>query len=196
MSNFNFLENEWPELHESAEKVESLARMDARSCCFYARRTLELAIFWLYEHDPALKLPYDDNLSALIYESTFKQNLPGELFLKVKTIKEIGNLAVHSRKPITERDALRATKELFHFLYWLARMYTQQFPEQYRHIVWNEQKIPARQVSISAKTLDQLKAAEEQLRERDRAIAEQIKALADTDTQIALLREQIAEAKK
>ena len=57
-------------------------------------------------------------------------------------------------------------------------------------------KIPARQVSISAKTLDQLKAAEEQLRERDRAIAEQAKTLADTDTQIALLREQIAEAKK
>src|ERR1043165_4362613 len=116
MSNFAFLKSEWPELNESAVKVESLARTDARSCCFYARRTLELAIHWLYEHDSALKLPYDDNLSALIYEPTFKQSLPGELFLKVKTIKKVGNLAVHSRKPITERDALRATKELFHFL--------------------------------------------------------------------------------
>src|SRR5712692_10926458 len=147
MSNFAFLKTEWPELHVSAAKVESLALTDARSCCFYARRTLELAVDWLYEHDTALKKPYDDNLSALIYEPTFKQNLPGELFLKVKTIKEVGNLAVHSRKPITERDALRATKELFHFLYWLARMYTQHSPAQYQNIVWDEQEVPARQVT-------------------------------------------------
>src|SRR5205814_5913199 len=66
MSNFAFLKFEWPDLHESAVKVESLARTDARSCCFYARRTLELAIHWLYEHDPALKMPYDDNLDAHI----------------------------------------------------------------------------------------------------------------------------------
>src|SRR5687767_2100565 len=185
MSNFSFLKTEWPELHESATKVESLALTDARACCFYARRTLELAIHWLYDHDAELKQPYDDNLSALIYESTFRDNLTRDLFLKVKTIKEIGNLAVHSRKPITERDALRATKELFHFLYWLARMYTQHSPAQYQKVVWDEQKIPARQVTVSAKTLDQLKAWEEQLRERDRAIAEQARVLADTDTQIA-----------
>src|SRR5438552_3855869 len=196
MSNFTFLKTEWPELYGSAAKVESLARTDARSCCFYARRTLELAIHWLYEHDPALKLPYDDNLSALIYEPTFKQNLPGELFLKVKTIKEVGNLAVHSRKPITERDALRATKELFHFLYWLARTYTRRSPAEYENIVWNERQIPPPQVSVSAKTLNELRELEEQLRERDRELAEKAKALADTDTQIAMLREQIAEVKK
>ena len=196
MSNFTFLKSEWPELHESATKVESLAHTDARSCCFYARRTLELAVDWLYEHDPALKRPYDDNLSALIYEPTFKQNLPGELFLKVKTIKEVGNLAVHSRKPITERDALRAAKELFHFLYWLARTYTRQSAAQYENIAWDEQTVPAPQVSVSAKTIAQLQALEDQLRQRDRELAEKAEALADTDTQIALLRRQIAEAKK
>src|SRR5258706_3107722 len=163
MSNFTFLRTEWPELHESAAKVESLVRTDARSCCFYARRTVELAVDWLYVNDSSLKKPYDDNLSALVYEPTFKQNLPGELFLKVKTIKEVGNLAVHSRKPITERDALRATKELFHFLYWLARTYTRGSAVQYEKIDWDEQEVPALQVSVSAKTLDQLKALEEQL---------------------------------
>jgi type I restriction enzyme, R subunit len=196
MSNFTFLKTEWLDLLESATKVESLARTDARSCCFYARRTLELAIHWLYDHDPELHRPYDDNLSALIYEPTFKNNLTNDLFLKVKTIKEIGNLAVHSRRLITERDALRATKELFHFLYWLARMYTRHSPSDYQNIVWDEQAVPARQVSVPAKTLQQLKTLEEQLREKDREIAEKAKALADTDTQIALLREQIAEAKK
>src|SRR5205807_1236585 len=196
MSNFSFLQTEWPELHDSAAKVESLTNTDPRSCCFYARRALELAIQWLYDHDTALKKPYDENLSALIYEPTFKQNLPGELFLKVKTIKEVGNLAVHSRKPITERDALRVTKELFHFLYWLARTYTRRSPTEYYNIVWDEEQSPPPQISVPVKTLDQLRELEEQLRERDREVAEQAKALADTDTQIALLREQIAEAKK
>ena len=49
MSNFEFLQNEWPELHDAAVKVESLALTDARSCCFCARRTLELAIHWSYD---------------------------------------------------------------------------------------------------------------------------------------------------
>src|SRR5260370_33246091 len=153
MSNFIFLQTEWPELHESAMKVESLALRAARSCCFYARRTIELAVDWLYERDSALKKPYDDNLSALIYEPTFKENLPGELFLKVKTIKEVGNLAVHSRKPITERDALRATKELFQFLSWLARTYTCQATAQYNHGACDEQKVPPGQVTAARKTI-------------------------------------------
>src|SRR5213082_920430 len=165
MSNFQFLITEWPELYESAAKVESLARTDARTCCFYARRTLELAIEWLYSHDSTLKRPYTDNLSALIYEPTFKNSLTGELFLKVKTIKEVGNLAVHSRKAITERDALRAMKELFHFLYWLARTYTLRSPAEFEGITFDEQRVPPRQVSVPVQTIEQLRQLEEQLRE-------------------------------
>jgi type I restriction enzyme, R subunit len=73
MSNFTFLQAEWPDLHESAVKAEVLAYSDARSACFYARRALELAVHWLYKYDPALKLPYRENLSALIHEPTFRK---------------------------------------------------------------------------------------------------------------------------
>lgn len=196
MSNFQFLSTEWPELYESAAKVESLARTDARSCCFYARRTLELAVEWLYSHDPTLKRPYADNLSALIYEPTFKNNLSGDLFLKVKTIKEVGNLSVNSRKPITERDALRATKELFHFLFWLARTYTRRSPAQYEGITFDEQSVPPRQASVLAQTIEQLRQIEEQLREHDAQVLKQRQAPADTDTEIARLQKEISEAKK
>ena len=47
-SNFDFLQPEWPDLHESAAKAESLAYPDTRTACFYARRTLELAVHWVY----------------------------------------------------------------------------------------------------------------------------------------------------
>ena len=58
MSNFAFLQTEWPALHESAIRVEETAHTDARTACFYARRTLEMAVAWLFQHDKSLKLPY------------------------------------------------------------------------------------------------------------------------------------------
>ena len=73
MSQFTLLEKEWPAIFEAAGKAESAVHTDPRTACFYARRALELAVAWAYKHDASLKLPYQDNLSALIHEPTFKQ---------------------------------------------------------------------------------------------------------------------------
>ena len=43
-----------------------VANIDPRTSIFYARRTLELAVTWLYKFDRSLRLPYQDNLCALI----------------------------------------------------------------------------------------------------------------------------------
>ena len=59
-------------MHDAANKAESLVYSGPRAACFYARRALELAVHKLYKHDQALKLPYQDNLSALIHEPSFK----------------------------------------------------------------------------------------------------------------------------
>jgi hypothetical protein len=91
---------------------------------FYARRALELAVVWMYKHDPATKLPYQENLSALIHDPTFKQSVGPALFAKARLIKDLGNLAAHSPKPLQEGDSLRATTDLFHFLFWMARTYS------------------------------------------------------------------------
>ena len=61
MSNFDFLRAEWPELFGEAERD---AFADPRISCFYARRTLELAVAWLYDADVTLRAPYKDDLSA------------------------------------------------------------------------------------------------------------------------------------
>jgi type I restriction enzyme R subunit len=73
---FAFLQSpEWLFLGESAAKAEALANTDPRASCFYARRTLELAVAWLYKHDSSLRLPYQDHLSALIHEPSFRQTV-------------------------------------------------------------------------------------------------------------------------
>ncbi|MCU0721844.1 MAG: DUF4145 domain-containing protein [Pirellula sp.] len=73
MSNFEFLSAEWKDIHDAASKAESTAIPDPRTSCFYARRALELAVTWAYKFDSALKMPYQDSLSTLIHEPTFKQ---------------------------------------------------------------------------------------------------------------------------
>src|SRR5207237_6930815 len=124
VSNFAFLHLEWAALHESAAKAESLVLADPRTSCFYARRTLELTVGWLYKHDSGLRLPYQDHLSALIHEPTFRQTGGDVVFNKARVIKDLGNLAVHSQRPVRQFDALTATKELFHVCYWLAHTYS------------------------------------------------------------------------
>lgn len=44
MSNFAFLQSEWSTFLGAASKAEGMANTDARASCFYARRTLELAV--------------------------------------------------------------------------------------------------------------------------------------------------------
>jgi type I restriction enzyme R subunit len=90
-SNFDFLHPEWPNLFEPAARAEALAMGDARAACFYARRTLELAVAWLYTNDASLKLPYQDHLSALIHEPTFRATVGDPVFAKARVIKELGN---------------------------------------------------------------------------------------------------------
>ena len=54
MSNFTFLQAEWPEVYEAAKKAEEAVHPDPRTACFYARRALELAVGWAYRSDVAL----------------------------------------------------------------------------------------------------------------------------------------------
>src|SRR5262249_32296348 len=117
---FQFLAAEWPDVYEAATKAEAAALPDPRTSCFYARRSLESLGHWVYKHDAALRLPYQDNLSALIHEPTFKSAAGDAVFNKARIITRLGNTAVHSSRPVHQYDAQTAVKELFHIGYWLA----------------------------------------------------------------------------
>lgn len=123
MSQFAFLATEWPTVAEAAGKAAAVIESDPRTACFYARRALELAVHWIFTHDPALKLPYQDNLSALVHEPTFKDAAGQAVFTKARLIVQLGNQAVHSHRPVLQYDALTAVRELFHVGYWLAHTY-------------------------------------------------------------------------
>lgn len=181
-------------MHESAENAESLVYPDPRASCFYARRTLELWVSWLYKHDAGLRLPYQDHLSALIHEPTFRQTVGDAVFNKARVIKDLGNLAVHSMRPVRQFDALTATKELFHVCYWLAHTYSKG-EKPASGLTFNPSSLP-QPAAVPSQTLDQRKRLEQQLHERDEKLSALLADRTTLDAELARLREEVAAAKK
>ena len=191
---FQFLETEWPMLLEAAKKAEAMANTDARTACFYARRTLEMAVAWLYKYDTTLKLPYHDHLSALIHEPSFRQVVGNVLFAKTKLIKDLGNMAVHSNRKILRADSQTATRELFHFCYWLARTYGQRaLPDP--GLSFSLELLP-KASTVPPQTQDQLNKLEAELRDRDEKLSALLFDKATLDEELTRLREEFAAAKK
>ena len=62
MAHFEFLQLEWPALHEAAARAESLVYPDPRTACFHARRALELGVAWLYKQDALFSSQHLDEL--------------------------------------------------------------------------------------------------------------------------------------
>ncbi len=194
MSNFGFLESQWPQIHEAAVKAQNFVYPDARAAGFYARRALELALRWAYTYDSSLKLPYVNGVSALIHEPTFKVAVGQAVFEKARLVNTIGNQAVHSDRRFVQLDALNAVRELFQITYWLARTYsTGEKPDSGR--AFDASLLPKRAAG-SQQSAEQLRKLEADLRARDGELAA---ALADNealDTQLKQLRQQFAAAKK
>jgi type I restriction enzyme, R subunit len=194
VSNFSFLEAQWPQLFAEGQRAEALVVPDPRTACFYARRTLELAVTWLYKSESALKLPYQDNLSALIHEPTFKATVGQKIFIKAKLIKDLGNLAAHSHKPLQHLDSMTAARELFHICFWLARTYGKA-AKPADGLTFDPTLLP-KTSPIPLQTLAQLQILEKHLTEKDSKLSELLTGKAALDAELERLRAEIAAIKK
>jgi type I restriction enzyme, R subunit len=193
MSNFAFLKGEWPELFESSTKAETLARSDARTCCFYARRALELAVRWLYKSDASLKLPHSESLSALIFEPTFRDTIGSALLTKARIIKDLGNLAVHSHKQIREVDAVSTVRELFHFCFWIARTYAR--GAKPADGLQFKPELLSSGLTDASRTIAQLQKLEQEQRAKDEKLVELLEGKEALDKELQKLRAEVAAAK-
>lgn len=193
MSHFAFLEAEWPDLAAEARKAEAAACIDPRTACFYARRTLELAITWMYRSDARLKLPYQDHLAALLHAPEFRQVAGNGILTKAKLIKDTGNRAVHSSRAVQPHEAISAVRELFHFAYWLARTYARkQQPDP--GLAFRPNDLP-REGAVPSRTAAQLQKLEEELAARDAKLTEVLGAKAVLDEELQKLRADVARAR-
>ena len=195
--NFDFLRAEWPQLHGETLKAERYAYADPRTSCFYARRSLELALAWLYDAEASLVRPYRDDLSALIAAPTLGQLIGTGLRTKMDLIRRQGNEAVHRQAQVAPTASVRIVGELFHVMYWLARTYAQTAASQ-----------PVPGLAFDATTIPRPLPAGEQVKRRaevqalaaraeaqDKELAEARRRNEDLDAEIGRLRAAVAAAK-
>ena len=194
MSQFSFLQHEWPMVFESVSRAEASVYADPRAACFYARRTLELAVHWAYKHDSDLRLPYQDNLSALIHEPSFKRVAGEAVYSKARVIVTLGNRAVHSHRVVPEADALAALRELFHVVYWFARTYARA-GRPASGLAFEPEALP-RPDAIERQTAEQLRRLAEGLQERDEKLTTLLADKDALDEELKRLRAEVAKAKK
>ncbi|WP_374032885.1 DEAD/DEAH box helicase family protein [Bdellovibrio bacteriovorus] len=194
MSNFAFLKTEWALIHESAFKAESAINSDPRTACFYSRRTLELVVAWLYRSEKSLKFPYQENLSALIHEPTFKMLVGAAIFDKARLITRLGNHAVHSSKPVQGNDALISVKELFHITYWLSYNYAKVNPA--KGSLQFELTLVPNVAVVQKQTAEQLLNLQAELSNKDESLKAQLASNITLSEEIRKLREEIVEIKK
>jgi len=194
MSQFAFLRQEWSPVFDAASRAEVAVHTDPRTACFYARRALELAVAWAYKHDAALRLPYQDNLSALIHDPSFKAAAGEAVFSKARVINTLGNRAVHGYRAIPSDDALVAVRELFHVAYWLARSYGRA-ARPAPGLAFDAAALP-RAAAAPSQTAEQLQQIEAGLRERDEKLAVVLADRTALDEALKRLRAEVAAAKQ
>lgn len=185
MSNFDFLKqtqifNSFADASIEAEKGIGLNTV---TCSILSRRALEIAVKWLYANDMELKMPYQDNISALIHEISFRNILDAKLFPQIKYIIKLGNFAVHNNKKITRQEAVMSLRYLFNFMQWIAYCYGQ----DYKELKFDESILPEEASNILA--VKEKENLYEELSKRDRKLEEAIKENIELRKQITAKRE-------
>lgn len=189
MSNFSFLPAEFRGIAEAATKAEGHIHGDPRAACFHARFALEAMVHWLYLHDPALRMPYDQSLGALLHEPSFQNLLPEAVFQKARVVQKRGNDAVHSQRPIRQYDALQVVKELHHLGYWLARTYAPQASRD--GAAWRDDRVPTAPDSTAVAPRKELETLEKQLAERNEEALKQQRERDVLDAEVQRLRQEV-----
>ena len=191
-SQYALVADQWPELLEEAMRVEQFALSDPRTACFYARRTIELLVDWIYDNDSQLQRPFGyGSLADLIFARPFS-DLAGEQMRRFRLLKDLGNKAVHRQQPIRPGDAVTAAKELFQVLRWLVLTYGRT-PQSVRGLGFDVARLPSRDAATAqqAQSREQLEALAEQLAERDQQLRDQRLAALASQEEIDRLRREI-----
>jgi type I restriction enzyme R subunit len=194
MSNFAFLATEFPVVHEAAVEAESQAGVSPTAAAFFAGKAVEVAVKWAFRSDPNLKLPYQDNIAALLHEPSFRRAAGEAVFAKARYINTLRNRAVHEEKTISPGDATGAVKELFHVCFWLARTYARKAKPA--DGLAFDASVLSRRDEVLKKAFVQLKAQQAELDAKNGELTRLLNDKQNIDDELKLLRAAVAAARK
>lgn len=193
MSNFAFLAAEFPAVHDAAMEAERQAAVSPTAAAFFAGKTVEVAVKWAFRNDPGLKLPYQDNISALLHEPSFRRAAGEAVFAKARYINTLRNRAVHEERKISSGDATGAVKELFHVCFWFARTYAKAKPAD--DLVFDP-SVLSRRDEVLKKAFVQLKAQQAELDAKNGELTKLLLDKQNLDEELKNIRAEVAAARK
>lgn len=194
MSNFAFLAAEFPAVHEAAVEAERQAAVSPTAAAFFAGKAVEVGVKWAFRNDPGLKLPYQDNIAALLHEPSFRRAAGEAVFAKAKYINSLRNRAVHEERTIKPGDATGAVKELFHVCFWLARTYARK-SKPADGLAFDASQLSRRDEALK-KAFAYVKAQQAELDAKDGELTKLLADKQNLDDELKKLRAQVAAARK
>ncbi len=183
-TNFDYLleKKEYADFAVQAVEAEKSIAISPATCAILSRRALELAVRFVFSYDAELKLPYQDNVSSLIHERTFRDIIEPGLFPMLKYTIHLGNVAVHTNSNIKRDEAIIALRDLFEFCDWIDYSYSKEYEER----VFDESILSSGdEKRVKA---DELKALYDDLSSKDRKLAEVLKENEELRKQMAAER--------
>ena len=148
------------------------------------KRALENAVKWIYDNDNDLEMPYQDNLSALIYENDFRHLVDQNVFSGITYIVKLGNISVHTNRKINRSKAVLSLKYLFDFMKWITYTYKLNYQED---IKFDVNALPPENIDFISK--EARINLENELAQKDEYIQKILK-------QTEKLRKKLTEARK
>lgn len=185
-TNFDYLleKKEYADFAVQTVEAEKSLAISPATCAILSRRALELAVRFVFSYDADLILPYQDNVSSLIHERTFRDIIEPRLFPMLKYTIHLGNVAVHTNSNIKRDEAVIALRDLFEFCDWIDYSYSREYKER----TFDETILPSGdEKRIRA---DELKALYDSLRSNDKKLAEAQKEKQELRKQMAEERRQ------
>lgn len=184
-TNFDYLlsKKEYADFAVQAVEAEKSIAISPATCAILSRRALELAVRFVFSYDADLKLPYRDNVSSLIHESTFREIIEPRLFPMLKYTIHLGNVAVHTNSKIKRDEAIIALRDLFEFCDWIDYSYSKEYEKR----VFNESLLASGEEKRVKP--DELKKLYDSLSSKDKKLAQIIKENEE-------LRKQMTEERK
>lgn len=128
MSNFNFLQTEWPSLYKKLKTAEERVFTEPVSAASYCRLVLEETMYLIYDLEH-LEKPFNTDLVNLINDENVKSILPHKLREGLYIVRKTGNNASHYGQRVTSIDAKISIRYIYDFLKWFALNYSKEIPE-------------------------------------------------------------------
>ncbi|MBU3103921.1 DEAD/DEAH box helicase family protein [Clostridium gasigenes] len=129
MSNFEFLKGKknFTSFNTACIEAEKSILVSPSTCATMTRRSLELAVKWLYSNDSELVLPYQDNISTLIHNNSFVELIDYEMLHLLKYVVKLGNVSVHTNANINRSEAILSLHNLHQFVSWIDYCYSDEY---------------------------------------------------------------------